>query len=121
MAQKHTNPLVWLGLATILAVGLIALFAAVVMPYRGGYGMMGWGMGWGALFMAVPAVFLILVLLAALGAFQSSPTYPQALYGPPASPALETLNVRYARGEISREEYLRIRSEIEGGTPRGPR
>lgn len=110
METKQTSPLVWLGLAVVLAVGLIALFAAFFAPYGGGTGMMGWGMGWGVLFMVVPAVFLIVLLLAALGALAPSQTYV------PASPALETLNVRFARGELTQEEYVRMRSELERGT-----
>jgi len=108
METKQTSPLVWLGLAIVLAVGLMAVFAAFIAPYGGGYGMMGGGMGWGVLFMVVPAVFLILLLLAALGAFPPRQAYV------PASSALETLNVRYARGELTREDYVRMRAELEG-------
>lgn len=118
MAQRESNPVLWLGLAIVLAVGLMALFAALLTPYGTGYGMMGWGMGWGALFMVVPALFLILVLLAALGAFRPSPSFVPP-YPAMAPPAVEALNLRYARGEVSREEYARIRSEIEGRGPGG--
>jgi len=108
METKQTSPLVWLGLAIVLAVGLMAVFAAFFAPSGGGYGMMGGGMGWGVLFMVVPAVFLIVLLLAALGAFPPGRAYM------PASSALETLNVRYARGELTREDYLRMRADLEG-------
>ena len=108
METKQTSPLVWLGLAIILAVGLMAAFAAFFAPYGGGYGMMGGGMGWGVLFMVVPAVFLIVLLLAALGAF------PPGQVTVSRSSALETLDVRYARGELTREDYLRMRAELEG-------
>jgi putative membrane protein len=108
METKQTSPLVWLGLAIVLAVGLMAVFAAFFAPYGGGYGMMGGGMGWGVLFMVVPAVFLIVLLLAALGAFPPGRAYV------PASPALETLQVRYARGELTHEDYVRMRADLEG-------
>ncbi len=108
MEENQTSPLVWLGLAVVLAVGLMAAFAAFFAPYGGGYGMMGGGMGWGVLFMVVPAVFLIVLLLAALGAF------PPGRVTAPRSSALETLDVRYARGELTREDYLRMRAELEG-------
>lgn len=108
MATKSTSPLVWLGLALVVAVGLMALFAALFVPYGSGYGMMGWGMGWGAVFMIVPALFLILILWVALGASSSTPTYVA-----PVPNTLENLNARYARGEISRDEYLRTRTDIE--------
>jgi putative membrane protein len=112
MERKERSALLWLAAALALAVGLMALFAAFAAPYDGGFGMMGWGMSWGVLFMAIPAVFLILVLLAALGAFTPSPAY----VAPPSS-ALETLNVRYARGEISRDEYLQMRADLERRLP----
>jgi len=108
METKQTSPVLWLGLAIVLGVGLMAVFAALFMPYGGGFGMMGFGMGWGFVFMAIPAVILILILIAALGGFTPSHAYV------PASPALETLNVRYARGELTRDEYLRMRAELEG-------
>jgi putative membrane protein len=108
METKQTSPLVWLGLAIVLAVGLMAAFAAFFAPYGGGYGMMVGGMGWGVLFMVVPAVFLVVLLLAALGAF------PPGRVTVPRSSALETLDVRYARGELTREDYLRMRAELEG-------
>ena len=45
---------------------------------------------------------------------------PPAPYGttvaPHADPALEQARLRYARGEVSREEYLRIVADL-GGTP----
>lgn len=109
METKQTSPLVWLALALVLSVGLMAVFAAFWMPFGGGTGMMSGGMGWGVLFMVVPAAFVILLLLAALGAFTPTTTYVA-----PATPALEILNLRYARGELTREEYQRIRAELEG-------
>ena len=116
LETRQRNPVLWLVFAIVLAVGLMAIFAAAFMPYGISYGMMGVGMGWGAVFMIVPAVVLILVLLAALGVFSPSPTYVPPAYGPPISPAIEVLNTRYARGEISRDEYLRLRADLEGRT-----
>jgi len=113
--HRARNPLLWLAFAVVLAVGLIPVFAAALMPYGTSYGMMGVGMGWSAIFMIVPAVLLILVLLAALGAGAPSQAYVPAAFAPAPS-AIETLNTRYARGEISREEYLRSRADLEGRT-----
>src|SRR3989304_8586817 len=116
MEAKETNPLLWTAFAVVLVVGAVLLIAALAVPYGAGWGMMGWG----AIFMVVPLLVLILVVILALGA--SRPREPVPRYAPPpssAGTALETLNARYARGEISREEYLRIRADLAGRTPWG--
>jgi len=102
-------------LAIVLIVGVMMLLAAFAAPSGSGWGMMGGGMGWGALFMVVPAGLLILILLAVSGAFAPRTAYPP--YVPPPSSASDALNARYARGEISRDEYFRIKADLEGRTP----
>ncbi len=67
-----------------------------------GFGMMGFG-GMGFL-MAIPAIVLVLILLAILGAFDR--TYPAR------DRAMEALELRLARGEISPEEYRSLRDEL---------
>lgn len=73
---------------------------------RFGYGSPFWGIG--SIFMfivcaalAVLAVVLIMHALKKSGRLHSS------------SGALETLRMRYAKGEISEEEYLRIKKALE--------
>ena len=76
--------------------------------------MMGWGWGWGVLMTVAPLALLVLILLVALGV---APRTTAPVYLPPVSPpssATEILDARYARGEISREEYLRPRADLEG-------
>lgn len=118
MRAEETNPLWWLVLTIVLLVGLMALSTALLWLYGMGYGMMGWGWGWGVLMMIVPALLLVLFLLAVLSVLApraaTAPFVP-----PPTSSAVEVLNVRYARGEISREEYLRMRADLEGMAPLG--
>ncbi len=114
MGNETRNPLLWLVFAILLAVGLVALLSAAFPPTSTTYGMMGIGWGWGVAMMVVPTLVLILILLAAVGAFNPSPV-PPAYVSP--SPSLEVLNARYARGEITREEYLRIRADLEGRHP----
>ena len=113
MGAKEMNRSWWLVLTIVLVVGLMALFAALASPWGTGYGMMGWG--WGVLMMAVPLVLLVLILLVVSGAFAPRPAASAYLapVSPPSS-ATEILDARYARGEISREEYLRVRADLEG-------
>jgi putative membrane protein len=110
--MKQTSPLLWLGIALVIAVGTMAAFAAAFTPWGTGTGMMGFGMGGGALFMAVPVLFLILILLVALGAWT-----PRRPYLVPYPSAIESLDARYARGELARDEYLRIRADLERRAP----
>ena len=77
------------------------------MMWNGGYGMMGWGGGWGfGIFhmLASAAVFLLIVGLIAFlltRGFQMRKDRPGG-----RSDVLAILEERYARGEIDREEYL---------------
>ena len=114
MEAKEVKRLWWRVLTIVLVVGLMALFAALASPWGTGYGMMGWGWGWGVLMMVVPLALLVLILLVALGV---APRTTAPVYLPPVSPpssATEILDARSARGEISREEYLRPRADLEG-------
>jgi len=111
---RETSPLWWLVLTLVLVVGLVALFAALASPWGTGYGMMGGGWGWGVLVMVVPIVLLVLMLFAASGAFAPRAAVPTYLQPAPPFSAVEILNARYARGEILREEYLRMQTDLKG-------
>jgi putative membrane protein len=64
-------------------------------------------------FMAVPGIILILVLIFALGVLNPNRSYtPNPTHAPQPTSAVEILDQRYARGELSREDYLRMRSEV---------
>jgi len=72
--------------------------------------MMGynWGMdGWGWLFMLVPTLFWASLIGVAVWAVLS-----QAGSAHRGTDALEVLSGRYARGDISREEYLERRRDL---------
>lgn len=76
----------------------------------GGYGSGGWFM---LLLGAVIVVGLLVFLFKALS--WTSPLHHAA--APPilrGSAGLHTLDERYARGEISREEYLQKKQDIQG-------
>ncbi len=71
--------------------------------------------GWsaGMAFMAIPVIILILILIVVIGGLDEKPvynTYP--VYVPPQPRPLDILDQRYARGEIGRDEYLRMRAEF---------
>lgn len=99
----------------MVAFVLDGVFGALSMSTTGGYhGMMGSGeWGWAIVFMALPSVILILVLIVALGGLSGRPaytTYPT--YGPAPTNAVQALDQRCARGELGRDEYLRMRADL---------
>jgi len=101
---------------------LVAVFA-VLLLFGGFWMMLGWpimggmmggmmGFGWGIW----PLVPILLVTLVVIGVYLVS----TALRGggrppqPPTDRALEILRERYARGEITKEEFDRMRKDLEG-------
>lgn len=62
-------------------------------------------------------LLLVGLVLLAVGAFRAwaQPGAWQRAAPPPADDPLAILAGRYARGEISREEYLQMRQDISGG------
>lgn len=103
----------------LVAVAVVAVVAVLLASWSGGYGMMGSGWGWGRgmAMLVVPLVFLVVVVLLLVTAFAprggSYPSLsPESLATAPA--ALEILNTRYARNEISREEYLQKKVDLTG-------
>ena len=124
---ERTDPAVWIVLALVL---LLLVPGALMMGF-GGFGMMGgtgmggWtGWGLGAL-VGLGVVFAVLYFV--VKAIQATPSrpgyvpYPYALppYAtpPPGGPVADPraiLDARYAKGEITRDEYLRMRADLEG-------
>ncbi|MDW7777272.1 MAG: SHOCT domain-containing protein [Methanosarcinales archaeon] len=83
---------------------LIALLVIVVMLFSGG-GMMGFGMGFGAIIMLLfwGAIIWLVISLINAGTKKSEET-PES--------ALTVLKKRYAKGEITRDQYLEIEKEL---------
>lgn len=80
-----------------------------MMGYGGyGYGMMGFG--WGFLMMIVILVAVIFSIIALVRFLQRTSPNPSSNIG---NKAMEILNERYARGEISDEEYKRKKAELK--------
>ncbi len=105
-AQERTDAAritLWLLLALVLAFAILGVVMAFAMGWTG-VGMMGMGFAGMGVFMAIPAIVLVLILLAVLGAFDKAPLAHD--------PALEALNLRLARGEIGVEEYTALRRTL---------
>lgn len=113
MTESKTSALVWLVVGLVISVVLIGIVAASSLSRSDGdYGMMG-GWGVGMAFVVVPAIILILILLIVIGEFGGRAgynTYP--VYVPPQPSPLDILDQRYARGDISSDEYHRMKTEF---------
>ena len=82
---------------------LIAILAAVILLSGGG--MMGFGMGFGAIIMLLfwGAIIWLVISLINAGTKKSEET-PET--------SLTILKKRYAKGEITREQYLEMEKEL---------
>lgn len=79
-----------------------------MMGYGGyGYGMMGYGWGW---LMMIGVIALTILGIVALVRYLQHSSRPN--YQPAGNNALNILNERYAKGEITEEEYRSKKAEI---------
>ncbi len=85
---------------------LIALLVVVILLFSGG-GMMGFGMGFGAIIMVLfwGAIIWLVISLINTGTQKSEET---------SESALAILKKRYARGEVTKEKYLEMEKELTG-------
>jgi putative membrane protein len=83
--------------------------------------MQGWGWGWGPGWWIVGSflwiVFWVVVIVVLIGLLRGRRTPGE---GRSMTPALRILEERYAKGEISREEFLERRSVLSGTGPAPP-
>ena len=89
---------------------------------QGAYSMMmghDWGLGWGGMWFGwllvtgfTVAVVILIVWLIRLSAPASRFNTGAAERDPHVESALDILQARYARGEISKEEYLDVRATL---------
>lgn len=113
MATRENSIVVLLLALVALALSVSLFFWGFGSPYGGPYGMMGgmMGYGWGFMFL-IPLAFLLLV---GVGIYYLVTTFtrtsrPSFRRG---ERALEILRERYARGEITREEYVKMKEQLE--------
>lgn len=86
----------------------------VLSPVIAGFGhMRGWG--WGMAGLGLLMMLAVIGLVVWLVVFLARSTGPSGSTTPAqdAPAARELLDERYARGEIGREEYLRMREDLE--------
>ncbi len=92
---------------------MMGVWGGMVGPGFMGGSWGGWiGMGVGLVLLVV----LIVILLGASGALHGPPTV-LGMPPPPPMDALAILDARYARGEISRDDYLRMQADLERRAP----
>jgi uncharacterized membrane protein len=126
--DRTMKTLVTLLVVLIVVVPVIMFLAMGVAGWdHTGIGMMGsWGGGWGLMMVIPGALLLVIILIIVLVAVsdkpghrtQSNVPYP-AQYYPPVPPfpgvsndVLSILDRRIASGEISIDEYNKVKSEI---------
>jgi putative membrane protein len=78
----------------------------------------GWGAGWGLAWGLVSGVFWIALIVVAVLLLRHELPHMHHRYGEP--PALRLLEERYARGEITREEFLERREVLLQSPPPPP-
>jgi putative membrane protein len=78
-------------------------------------GMMGGLMWFWAVFWVVVLALLVVGAIWLARTLTRSSSPPSGTAGP--NPARAELDLRYARGDLTREEYLQRRADLEGGQP----
>ena len=95
--EKDKNTLIWVVIAVIAAIFLLGGLG------MGGYGMMGFGMGFGFLFMILFLAAIVWIVVTLVNAAQP---------GKKEEDPLIILKKRYASGEISKKQYEKMRKGL---------
>jgi len=108
MSEKNRD-LIWLFMFLVV---LISISLVLMWGLGGGYmsemmGMMGYG--WGSMVL-IPITFLLLIALGAYYLITGSSRTGRFNRG---GRAVEILRERYAKGEITREQFLKMKKELE--------
>lgn len=113
MAEATRSVMLLIVVAIVLLVGLPLLGGVLMMGGMMGPGMMGgWWGGGNPWWMLLPLLFWVLVLvgiglLAVWAVQQLAPSPARGQH------ALDILKERYARGELTREQYEQMRRDLE--------
>lgn len=108
MSEKNRD-LIWLFMFLVV---LIIILPVLMWGLGGGYtsGMMGMmGYGWGSMVL-IPIMFLVLIALGAYYIITGSSRIEKSNRG---GRAVEILRERYAKGEITREQFLKMEKELD--------
>jgi putative membrane protein len=112
MPNKERDLIPLVAIVAVLIVILPVLMWALWSVWGGGYYMHGM-MGYGWWFMPlIPVMFLLLLVLGAYFLLKEFTSGERAVSSQ-SNRALELLKERYARGELTREEYLKMKEELE--------
>ena len=90
--------MIWIFLAVIIVIFLIGSFG------MGGYGMMGFGMGFGFIFMLLFWGVIIWLIVTLINSVQSNKKED--------SDPLTILKKRFAKGEITKKEFEKMKKEV---------
>lgn len=107
MSKKKTDYL-WLVIIIIAGGIAILLIGSPWNPFMVGMGMMGFG--WGFMFL-IPLAFLVLMVLGAYYLVTEFTRTNRSASRQNQRP-LGILKERYAKGEITREQYLKMKEEL---------
>jgi len=109
--SERNKEWMWLFVVFALLIGILPML--LWRPWAGYmHGMMGMmGYGWGFMFLA-PVIFLFLIFL---GAYYLITEYTRTGRSESGrgEKAIEILRERYAKGEITSEQYLKMKKELE--------
>ena len=96
--EKDKNTLIWIIIAVVIVLFLLGGFG------MGGYSMMGFGMGFGFIFMLLFWGLIVWFIVTLINANQSDKKESED--------SLTILKKRYASGNISKKQYEEMRKEL---------
>lgn len=120
--MKTTTRNIWIGIAVVIGLGLLA---SGFLLSRTGWGMLGYGPGmmngnygfgmmngFGGVFMLLFWIVIVGLGVWLIGSLVSRTNSQPPANLPPAESALDILKKRYARGEITREQFEEMRHDL---------